>query len=65
MLIFPVSVRNNAVALAFNGLRISLNWNALQARAEALQFAFGLPTADRDESLRRVSPHQQGGVLSI
>ncbi|WP_084210080.1 hypothetical protein [Ralstonia sp. A12] len=65
VLIFPVSMVENTVALAFNGPPISVEWAMLQARAETLQSTLGLPTADWIDGLRRVNPHQQGSVLAL
>lgn len=65
VLIFPITMVENTIALAFNGPTITVGWAALQARAEVLQSTFGLPTADWIEGLRRVNPHQQGSVLTL
>jgi len=65
VLIFPVSMVENTVALAFNGPPISVEWAAVQARAEALQATLGLPTSDWVEGLRKCNAHLQGSVLSL
>jgi len=65
VLMFPITMVENTIALAFNGPTITVEWAALQARAEALQSTFGLPTADWIEGLRRANPHQQGSVLTL
>jgi spermidine synthase len=58
VLIFPESHDCNAVALAFKGPKIDVDWEKLQQRARIIQAQTSLPTQNWVRSLRAVNAHQ-------
>lgn len=63
VLIFPESHDCNAVAIAFKGPAINVDWNQLLQRANYIEEVTGLPTQGWINGLRNVNAHQQSRLI--
>jgi spermidine synthase len=59
VLVFPEVHDGNVIALAFNGPPLQVGWDAVQARAAALQASLKLPTKGWAEGLRSANVGQE------
>lgn len=62
VLVFPEVHDGNVIALAFNGPPLQVGWDAVKARAAALQAALKLPTKSWAEGLRCANVSQDDGL---
>ena len=59
VLVFPEVHDGNVIALAFNGPPLQVSWEAVQARAAALQASLKLPTKGWADGLRSANAGQE------
>lgn len=59
VLVFPEVHDGNVIALAFNGPPLEVDWDAVDARARAIQKSTGLPASGWPEALRRANARQE------
>lgn len=59
VLVFPEVHDGNVIALAFNGPPLAVEWEAMDARARAIQKSTGIPSSGWPEGLRRANARQE------
>jgi spermidine synthase len=59
VLVFPEVHDGNVIALAFNGPAIDVSWETLEARADVVEKATGLPARDWVNKLRAANARQE------
>lgn len=62
VLVFPEVHDGNVIALAFNGPPLAVGWDAMDARARAIQKSTGLPSSGWPEGLRRANARQDDAL---
>lgn len=62
VLVFPEVHDGNVIALAFNGPAIDVPWEVVEARAEVVEDATGLPARDWVRKLRAANARQEDGL---